>query len=1293
MEYLKRKRSSIVYLLAIVITVVMLMTAIAGPLTGGGMEYTLDADFDLGVLVGVEHDTEPDQLQLSEENVTLPFIWVPNMQGTVSKINTETGDELGRYWVVPPGLPVENGSPSRTTVDLEGNCWVGNRAAGTVVKIGLYEVGNWIDRNGDGICQTSQDTNGDGDITGDELLPWVEDECVLFEVSLIPGREGTYVPGTFVSGNTANATNPSPEDEAYYVSLYTKLSWSGGKDAESHDIYFGTSYPPTTLVSSQAETTYDPPGLLQSGTNYYWQIVEQPGDRAGPVWSFRTYAPPLGILREIWTGIGGASVSDLTSAHDYPDKPSWSDQLPAVDSPSLGDNYGGRITGVLSPETSGEYTFWIAADDGCELWLSLDGDPANLSRIAYHNGWTYVHEYDKYPTQESVPITLVAGQQYLLQALWKEGGGGDNCSVAWEGPDSPIRSVIDSSYFTYDPLEPYDPFPSYGSLDVPTDAILSWSPGDGNPSHDVYFGTSNPPSLIGNQTATTYDPGPLVLDTTYYWQIVEQPGGYAGPVWSFKTSRGTGTILREVWEGIVGVNILDLTSVPDYPDNPSWSDELPSFEAPTNWGDNHGTRIHGYLHPETDGYYTFWIASDDASELWLSTDDDPTNAVKIAWIDGWCQSRDWYNTTGTNELNQQSIPILLTGSNKYYIMALYKEGGGGDNLAVAWQGPDQPKAPESGTDNAIIAGYYLSPYAASGAPAPVVYDLSLYDTDKWSTSPRGLAVDAENNLWAGTYTSSNYHYIDGATGTILKTVDVSPWNHHAYGAVIDRNGILWSAGHTPANLLRMDPSTNPPAISTVPINHEHVYGLGLDYLDHLFVSAWEYYKLSRVDILTATVDWTQFPKYELYEARGVACTSDNNVWVATTGPGYVYRYDNLGNLLTIFGIYIGSPTGVAVDAQGKVWACNLNDEYIKRIDPATNTVDLEKQIVGSGGHYSYSDMTGIIARTITTRIGTWTVIYDAGEHTPWSTVVWTADEPTGTSITVKVRSSSDQVTWSDWETAENGVDLQETPCARYLQIETTLQIISGDDSPILYDLAVIPSYTYTSITYDGDTLVSTGGAATTTAALVATLRDEEGLVFDIDDIEVTFTLSAEGKDDIVVVAESVGGVATAETPPLEPDIYTIDVTAECVSDSAILTVYNPEGGFATGGGWIVPEDDELNTYPLERANFGFNAKYKQDVATGHLEFRYSDGYIDLKSSSIEQLVITGDKIAMFKGWASVNKEPDHWFFVKAIDEGEPGVNDHFDIKVWAPGLDEEVDDPTERAAGILQGGNIVVHNK
>lgn len=84
----------------------------------------------------------------------------------------------------------------------------------------------------------------------------------------------------------------------------------------------------------------------------------------------------------------------------------------------------------------------------------------------------------------------------------------------------------------------------------------------------------------------------------------------------------------------------------------------------------------------------------------------------------------------------------------------------------------------------------------------------------------------------------------------------------------------------------------------------------------------------------------------------------------------------------------------------------------------------------------------------------------------------------------------------------------------------------------------------------------------------------------------------------------------------------------------------------------MPMDDGLNSYPSVRANFGFNAKYKKGDPTGHLEFRYLVGLVYLKSDSVDLLAITGDKIGQFQGYATVNGEPSHWYFVKAIDNGE-----------------------------------------
>ncbi len=81
------------------------------------------------------------------------------------------------------------------------------------------------------------------------------------------------------------------------------------------------------------------------------------------------------------------------------------------------------------------------------------------------------------------------------------------------------------------------PFPANGASGVSTAAQLSWTAASSATSHDVYFGTTNPPPFIRNQTATTFDPGVLTYSTTYYWRIDERGAGgtVTGDVWSFTT--------------------------------------------------------------------------------------------------------------------------------------------------------------------------------------------------------------------------------------------------------------------------------------------------------------------------------------------------------------------------------------------------------------------------------------------------------------------------------------------------------------------------------------------------------------------------------------------------------------------------------------------------------------------------------------------------------------------------------------------------------------------------------------
>lgn len=90
----------------------------------------------------------------------------------------------------------------------------------------------------------------------------------------------------------------------------------------------------------------------------------------------------------------------------------------------------------------------------------------------------------------------------------------------------------------YPPAAASGPVPSNTAASVGLTTDLSWTAGSGAASHDVYFGTANPPSFAVNQTAVVYDTGTMDPEVTYYWRINERnaAGVTAGALWSFTTT-------------------------------------------------------------------------------------------------------------------------------------------------------------------------------------------------------------------------------------------------------------------------------------------------------------------------------------------------------------------------------------------------------------------------------------------------------------------------------------------------------------------------------------------------------------------------------------------------------------------------------------------------------------------------------------------------------------------------------------------------------------------------------------
>ena len=212
---------------------------------------------------------------------------------------------------------------------------------------------------------------------------------------------------------------------------------------------------------------------------------------------------------------------------------------------------------------------------------------------------------------------------------------------------------------------------------------------------------------------------------------------------------GSGSISREVWTGVNGNSVANIPVGAA----PNLTDTLPSFEAPTNWADNYGTRLRGYITAPVSGSYTFWIASDDNSELWLSSNDNPANKVSIASVPGWTDSpRQWNKFP-----SQKSAAIPLIAGQRYYVEALQKDGGGADNLAVGWAKPGQSTSAPS----EVIPGSALSPFSGGGQTAgPEINVLgngtTIIDGD---TSPSG----ADHTDFGST---------DFPTGTVTRTFTI-----------------------------------------------------------------------------------------------------------------------------------------------------------------------------------------------------------------------------------------------------------------------------------------------------------------------------------------------------------------------------------------------------------------------------------------------------------------------------------------------------------------------------------------
>jgi parallel beta-helix repeat protein len=166
--------------------------------------------------------------------------------------------------------------------------------------------------------------------------------------------------------------------------------------------------------------------------------------------------------------------------------------------------------------------------------------------------------------------------------------------------------------------------------------------------------------------------------------------------------------------------------------------------------------------------------------------------------------------------------------------------------------------------------------------------------------------------------------------------------------------------------------------------------------------------------------------------------------------------------------------------------------------------------------------------------------------------------------------------------------------------------------------------------------------------------------------------------------------------------------------SAFIVVYDPDGGFVTGGGWFESpyEAYDLDPYLTGKASFGFVSKYQTGASTptGETEFHFNAANLYFHSTSYDWLVIGGAR-AQYKGSGTLiikDKWGGPWateieckFMLTAIDgqKNGGGGKDKIRLKIWQEGMDwspiydnnERWDPDSADPTTEIGAGNIVIH--
>jgi len=388
------------------------------------------------------------------------------------------------------------------------------------------------------------------------LLPADGYSAVVIEYNLpvVGGAEVYAIGGT-------SAKDPSPADKATDVPRDAVLSWTSGRFANTHDVYFGTVRDnvnnanranPLGVLASQGQdaNTYDAAGLLDFGQTYYWRIdeVNAPPDYTiykGDVWSFTAEPFAYPIAGDNIIATASSQSADRKCENTVNGSGLNADGLHLRDSKDMwlsGTEPLGAWIEFQFDKVYKLYEMWVwNYNEFLEPVIGLGFKDVSIEYSV--NGINYTtlgttHQFARAPGADGYAHNTTvdfggAVAKYVRLTAHSNWGG-----ILPQYGLSEVR-------FFYIPVCARKPSPASGAANVDVDVVLNWVTGREAAKHDVYLSTDQQAVVDGTAPVTTvseasYGPLSLDLSTTYYWKVnevnmAETPTTWEGDLWSFTT--------------------------------------------------------------------------------------------------------------------------------------------------------------------------------------------------------------------------------------------------------------------------------------------------------------------------------------------------------------------------------------------------------------------------------------------------------------------------------------------------------------------------------------------------------------------------------------------------------------------------------------------------------------------------------------------------------------------------------------------------------------------------------------